>query len=55
MAVLVDGTSACVTILDAPGVVVRDGVCNCGACQGGRHPDLAADYLPRPINAREGA
>jgi hypothetical protein len=55
MAVLVDGKLVCVTILDAPGVEVRDGVCSCGACQGGRHPDPASDYLPGPINAREGA
>jgi hypothetical protein len=42
--VLVNGKLVCVTIPDEPPASASDGVCNCGGCQGGRHPDSAADY-----------
>jgi hypothetical protein len=44
--VLVDGKVVSVAILDEAAIAVRtQGVCTCGACHGGRHPDSAADYF----------
>jgi hypothetical protein len=45
MTVLFNNQLVCVTIADEPAAARSDGVCNCGACQGGRRPDSAADYF----------
>jgi hypothetical protein len=45
MTVLFNNQLVCVTIADEPIGARRDGVCNCGGCQGGRKPDSAADYF----------
>jgi hypothetical protein len=42
----VDGTFACVEIVDAPPPNPRDGVCRCDACHASLTADWAARFLP---------